>query len=85
MGILEVKSVGLLDGEPSPAAADSQYTKPNALVTSQDSRVRSLALRVTRGVVDPWQKADRINHFVFDINQGQEFRGRIRRSERSRP
>jgi transglutaminase-like putative cysteine protease len=72
-GILEVKSVGLLDGEPGPAAADTQYTKPNALVTSQDSRVRSLALRVTRGVVDSWQKADRINHFVFDSIKDKNF------------
>jgi Transglutaminase-like superfamily len=72
-GILEVRSVGLVDGSPGPAEVDAQYVKPNALVTSRDSLVRSLAQRVTRGVVDPWQKAERINHFVFESIKDKNF------------
>jgi hypothetical protein len=72
-GLLEVRSVGLLDGEPGPADVDPQFVKPNALVTSQDSQVRSLAQRATRGVVDPWQKVERINHYVFEIIRDKNF------------
>jgi hypothetical protein len=72
-GMLEIKSVGLLDGEPGPAEVDPQFVKPNALVTSQDSQVRSLAHRATRGIVDPWQQAQRINHFVFEIIRDKNF------------
>jgi hypothetical protein len=71
--ILIVKSAGLLDGAPGPAEVDPQFTKPNALITSQDGAVRSLAMRATRGVVDPWQKAERINHFVCDIIKDKNF------------
>ena len=49
--ILEVRSVGPLDGAPSANEAEPQYLKPNALVTSDDIRVRSLAERATRGNV----------------------------------
>ena len=41
--ILVVQSLGPLDGQPGPAEVDAQYLKPNVLITSQDSRVRSLA------------------------------------------
>jgi len=63
--ILEVRSLGPLDGQPDPAEVGAEYLKPNALVTSQDSRVRSLAQQATKGTVDPWKKAVRINQWVF--------------------
>jgi len=63
--ILEVKRSGPLDGEPGPADVDPQYLKPNALVTSMDKQVKSLAQAATRGIQDPWQKAIRINNAVF--------------------
>ena len=47
--------------------------KPNALITSDDSRVQSLARRATRGAVDPWQKAQRINHWVFQNMKDKNF------------
>jgi transglutaminase-like putative cysteine protease len=72
-GVLEVKSVGVLDGAPGPVEIDPQYLNPNALVTSQDGRVRSLALRATRGVVDPWQKVERINRFVYESIKDKNF------------
>ena len=46
-------------------------------MTSQDNRVRSLAERATQGAVDPWEKAVRINHWVFENIKGQEFQGRL--------
>ena len=63
---LEVKSAGPLDGGPSSEEAAPEYGRANALVTSGDTLVRSLAQRATRGVVDDWEKATRINHWVFD-------------------
>ena len=47
--ILEVKSMGPLDGEAGPADVDAQYLRPNALVTSDDRQVRLLAEKATRG------------------------------------
>ncbi len=61
---LEVKSTGPLDGAALSDEVDDQYRRPNALITSEDSRVRSLAQRATKGVVSPWDKAMRINHWV---------------------
>ena len=60
-------------------------SRPNALVTSDDARVESLAQRVTRGVVDPWEKATRINHWVFENIEEQEFQGRLRRGQLPSP
>jgi hypothetical protein len=71
--ILEVKSVGPLDGEPGGSDVDSQYLKPNVLVTSQDRTVQNLARQATRGVNDPWQKAVRINHWVFENVRDKNF------------
>jgi Transglutaminase-like superfamily len=71
--ILTVKSLGPLDGEAGPAQVDSQYLKPNVLITSDDSRVRSLAQRVTRGVADPWTKAQRMNRWVFQNMKTKNF------------
>jgi transglutaminase-like putative cysteine protease len=73
LAILIVKSAGPLDGQPGPAEVDAQYLKPNVLITSQDSRVRSLAQRATRGVVDPWEKAQRINHWVIQNIRDKDF------------
>ena len=71
--ILEVRSLGPGDGEPGPADVDAQYLNPNALVTSHDSRVRSLSQRATRGAVDPWEKAKRIDRWVFQNLKDQNF------------
>jgi transglutaminase-like putative cysteine protease len=71
--ILVVNSSGPQDGQPGPAEVDAQYLKPNVLITSQDSRVRSLAQRATRGVVDPWAKAQRINRWVIENIRDKNF------------
>ena len=57
--VLKIESMGPADGQPGPAEVDAQYLKSNALVTSEDRQVRSLALRRRRGMQDPWQKAVR--------------------------
>jgi hypothetical protein len=71
--ILEVKSIGPLEGDPSAAELDPQYLKPNALVTSEDTRVRSLSERATRGAVDPWEKANRISGWVHQNIRDKNF------------
>ena len=62
--ILEVKTMGPLDGQAGPAEVDPQYLRPNVLVTSEDTEVQHLARKATRGVVDPWQKATKIQAWV---------------------
>ena len=63
--ILEVKSMGPLEGQAGPAEVDAQYLRPNVMVTSEDKQVKQLALKATRGVDDPWQKAVRIQDWVY--------------------
>ncbi len=72
--VLEVRSLGPLDGEAVTAEVDAQYIKPNAIVTSDDIRVRSLATRVTRGLVDPWQKVIAINRWVHQNVKDKNFK-----------
>jgi len=71
---LEIKTAGVLDGAPSQEEAAPEYSRANALVTSGDTRVKSLAERATRGVVDPWEKATRINHWVHGNVKNKNFK-----------
>ncbi len=59
---------------PSQEEVEPQYLRPNALVTSEDTRVRSLAQRVTRASSDPWEKATRINHWVHENIKNKNFK-----------
>ena len=43
-------------------------------MTSDDVRVRSLAQRVTRGMVDPWEKATAINKWVAQNIRRKNFK-----------
>jgi Transglutaminase-like superfamily len=72
--ILTVIGFGPLDGQAGTAEVEAQYLKSNVLITSQDSRVRSLAQRVTRGIADPWTKAQRMNRWVYQNIRDQNFR-----------
>jgi hypothetical protein len=72
--ILDVKSLGPNDGQPGPDHVEAQYTEPNALVTSEDSRVRNLAKDATRGAAEPWDKAVRINHWVHQRINRKNFK-----------
>ncbi len=81
--IVEVKSAGPLDGEPGSTDVDPEYMKPNVLITSQDRTVLSLSRQVTRGVTDAWEKAGRINHWVFENVRDKNFAVAFRRPMRS--
>jgi transglutaminase-like putative cysteine protease len=72
--VMEIKSAGPLDGEAVNGEVAAEYLKPNALVTSDDIRVRSLAQRVTRGIVDPWEKAGAINKWVAQNIRDKNFK-----------
>ncbi len=71
--ILEVKTMGPLDGPAGAAEVDAQYLRANPLVTSDDRQVRLLALRATRGVSDPWQKAVKIQSWVHKNMRDKNF------------
>jgi hypothetical protein len=72
--ILEIKSGGPLDGQPAAGEVGDEYRKPNALIDSDDIRVRSLAGRVTRGLIDPWEKATAINKWVHQNVRDKNFK-----------
>lgn len=72
--VLDVQSVGPVDGQPAPGDVDPQYLKANAIVNSDDVRVRTLAQRVTRGMLDPWKKAMAINAWVHRNIQDKNFK-----------
>ncbi len=74
VAILKVESMGPADGQPGPAEVDAQYTKSNALITSDDKQVRSLALRATKGIADPWRKAVAIQKWVYDKVRTKNFK-----------
>jgi Transglutaminase-like superfamily len=71
--ILEIKSSGPLDGEAAGGEVAAEFRTPNALIDSDDVRVRSLATRVTRGVIDPWAKATAINQWVHQNIKDKDF------------
>jgi transglutaminase-like putative cysteine protease len=72
--ILEVQSTGPLDGEALAGDVDPQYLRPNALINSDDVRVRNLSQRATRGMFDPWKKASAINTWVHRNLKDKNFK-----------
>ncbi len=72
--ILEIQSVGPTDGEPVAGDVDPQYLRPNALINSDDVRVRNLSQRATRGMFDPWKKASAINRWVHQNLRDKNFK-----------
>jgi transglutaminase-like putative cysteine protease len=72
--VLKIESMGPADGQPGPAEVDAQYLRANALITSDDKQVRSLALRATKGIADPWRKASAIQKWVYDKVRTKNFK-----------
>jgi hypothetical protein len=72
--ILEVQTVGPLAGDPAADDPAPEYLRSNNLVTSDDARVQRLAQEATRGASDPWEKATRINKWVFQNVKNKNFR-----------
>jgi hypothetical protein len=71
--ILEVRSLGPLDGQSGSASVDPRYLSSNALITSSDARVQRLAEQATRDLVDPWEKSLGIARWVFKNIQDKNF------------
>lgn len=70
---LTVRTAGPDVGEAGPETVDAVYLRPNAVVTSGDDRVASLARKAVDGAVDPWQKATRIQAWVFKNLRDKNF------------
>ncbi len=71
--ILEVKTAGPSAGSPNKEEAGPEFLRANALVSSQDSRVKQLAEKATGGATDPWEKACRIAKWVFKNVDNKNF------------
>jgi transglutaminase-like putative cysteine protease len=71
--ILNVATSGPANGEPGPADVDAQFLRPNGLITSEDERVKRLAKRAIGNAQDPWDKAVRIQHWVFQNIRAKNF------------
>jgi len=71
--ILEVKSAGPNDGSAGSPDVEPQFLRPNALISSDDARVRTSMTRAIEGASDPWDKASRINHWVFEKIRDKNF------------
>jgi hypothetical protein len=71
--ILNVVSRGPRDGEPGAAPIDPKYLQPNGIITSDDERIATLTRRATRGAQDPWDKAVKISHWVFENIREKNF------------
>jgi hypothetical protein len=63
--IMNVQTSGPSDGPPAATAADAQFIRPNGMITSEDERIKSLARRAIGNAAEPWDRAVRINHWVF--------------------
>ena len=61
-----VTAAGPADGEPGPETVDASYLRPNAMIESEDPRVVAHATKATAGMADPWQKAQAVEHWVFE-------------------
>ncbi|MFO0889752.1 MAG: transglutaminase-like domain-containing protein [Isosphaeraceae bacterium] len=71
--ILNVFSRGPQDGNPDPSPVDPKYLEPNGIITSDDERIATLTARATRGATDPWDKAVKISHWVFENIREKNF------------
>jgi hypothetical protein len=71
---LEVKTAGPNDGAAGPEAVDSEFLRPNAMVTSEDSKVVELTSRVITGESDPWQRALKIEKWVAQNIREKNFK-----------
>jgi transglutaminase-like putative cysteine protease len=73
-GTLLVKTAGPDDGAPGPAQVDSEFLRPNTLVTSEDPKVIELAYKAIGNATDPWQKAVRIEQWVAQNLKEKNFK-----------
>jgi hypothetical protein len=72
--VLTVKTAGPDAGEPGETSVDAVYLQPNAMITSNDARVRELTRKAVGDAGDPWEKAKRIERYVADSIRDKNFR-----------
>jgi transglutaminase-like putative cysteine protease len=72
---LQVQTAGPDDGPAGPdLTADSEFLRPNALVTSDDTKVAELAAKAVGSETDPWQRACRIEKWVAQNLREKNFK-----------
>jgi hypothetical protein len=71
--IMNVNVAGPDQGVAGPAEVDEQFTRSNGILSSEDSQVQSLARRAVRDAQSPWDKAVRIEHWVFENIRDKNF------------
>jgi transglutaminase-like putative cysteine protease len=71
--IMNVVTAGPSDGAPAQTQPDAEFVRPNAMITSEDERIRSLARRAIADAVQPWDQAVKINHWVFENIRDKSF------------
>jgi len=71
--VLTVKTAGPNDGQPESEQVDAVYTRPNAMVTSEDKQVVELARKAVGNATDPWEKSKRIVHWVSQNLRDKNF------------
>jgi len=71
--VLEVKTAGPDDGSPGPEAVDPEFSRPNPMITSDDTRVVALARRAAGAAASPWAKAQAITRWVHANLKNKNF------------
>jgi hypothetical protein len=71
--IMNVLATGPADGDAGPVVVDAQFVRSNAIVSSDDERVKALANRAIAKAETPWDKAVRIEHWVFENIRDKNF------------
>jgi transglutaminase-like putative cysteine protease len=72
-GVLEVRTAGPEAGAAETGDLPAQFLRPNAMVTSDDEQVRALARSAVGSAKDAWDKAVKIEHFVFERLKDKNF------------
>lgn len=71
--VLEVKTAGPDAGAAESDPVDPVYLRPNAMITSQDRLVMEHARKAVRDANEPWEKAKRIEKWVYQNLRDKNF------------
>jgi hypothetical protein len=71
--VMNVIASGPADGTAGPSEVDATYLRPNGIITSEDDRVKTLAKRVAGDALSPWDRAVKIEHWVFENIRDKNF------------
>jgi transglutaminase-like putative cysteine protease len=73
-GTLQVKTAGPDEGAQGPEQVDPEFLRPNALVTSEDSKVIDYAFKAIGNATDPWQRVVKIEQWVAQNLKEKNFK-----------